>query len=173
VSNPGWVAVGRLFRTRGLRGEMTAEIYSSHPGRAEELKDVVLEVEGRRLPVQVERVWMHDGRPVIKFVGLDSISAAEPWRGADIFVAESERSVPREGEYSHADLIGCVMQPEGAENPLGVVRGIEEYGGSPLLRVEAEDGREILVPFVRAMCREIDVVRKIIRVQLPEGLADL
>ncbi len=144
MSEPGWVAVGRLFRTRGLRGEMTAEIYSSHPGRAEELKDVVLELEGRRLPVQVERVWLHDGRPVIKFVGLDSISAAEPWRGADILVAESERSVPREGEYSHADLIGCVMQPEGADNPLGVVRGIEQ-GTAVLprcLRVEAEDGRE-------------------------------
>jgi ribosomal 30S subunit maturation factor RimM len=35
------------------------------------------------------------------------------------------------------------------------------------------DGREILVPFARAICREIDVAGKIIRVQLPEGLADL
>jgi 16S rRNA processing protein RimM len=152
---------------------MTAEIYSSHPGRAEELKEVVLELEGRRLPVQVERIWFHDGRPVFKFVGMDSISAAEPWRGADVLVAESERSAPHEGEYSHADLISCVMQPIGAENPLGVVRGIENYGGSPLLRVEAVDGREILVPFARAICREIDVARKIIRVELPEGLADL
>ena len=165
--------MGRLFRTRGLRGEMTAEIYSSHPGRAEELKDVVLDLDGRRLPVQVERVWFHDGRPVFKFVGMDSISVAEPWRGADILVAESERSVPREGEFSHADLIGCVMLPTGAENSVGVVRGIEDYGGSPLLRVEAADGREILVPFARSICREIDVARKIIRVELPEGLADL
>jgi 16S rRNA processing protein RimM len=152
---------------------LTAEIYSSHPGRAEELKDVVLELAGRRLPVQVERVWMHDGRPVIKFVGLDSISAAEPWRGADIFVAASERSVPLDGEYSHADLIGCEMRPEGADDSVGVVRGVEDYGGSPLLRVEAADGHEFLVPFARAICREIDVVQKIIRVQLPEGLADL
>jgi len=173
VTDPSWVAVGRLWRTRGLRGEMTAEIYSSHPGRAEELKDVVLDLGGRRLPAQVERVWFHDGRPVIKFAGIDTISAAEPWRGADILVAASERSVPHEGEYSHADLIGCVMQPDGAENPVGVVRGVEEYGGSPLLRVEAVDGREILVPFARAICREIDVAGKIIRVQLPEGLADL
>ncbi|MGH9595101.1 MAG: ribosome maturation factor RimM [Bryobacteraceae bacterium] len=173
MSDPAWVAVGRLWRARGLKGELIGEVYSSHPGRAEELKDVVLELEGRRLPVRVERVWFHDGRPVFKFVGMDSISTVEPWRGADILVAESERSVPREGEFSHADLIGCSVQPAGAENPLGIVRGIEEYGGSPLLRVEAVDGREILVPFARSICREIDVAGKIIRVELPEGLADL
>jgi 16S rRNA processing protein RimM len=173
VNEPGWVAVGRLFRTRGLRGEFIAEIYSSHPGRAEELKDVVLDLAGRRLPVQVERVWFHDGRPVFKFAGMDSIEAAEPWRGADVLVAESERSAPREGEYSHADLIDCEMRTDGEDSLVGVVRGVEEYGASPLLRVEAVDGREILVPFVQAICRDIDVARKVIRVQLPEGLADL
>lgn len=172
MSDPQWVAVGRLLRARGLKGELIAEIYSSHPGRAEELKDVVLELEGRRLSAQVERIWFHDGRPVFKFVGMDSISAVEPWRGADVLVAEAERSVPHEGEYSHVDLIGCVMKDD-AQNLLGVVQGIEEYGGSPLLRVEAADGREILVPFARAICREIDVARKIIRVELPEGLTDL
>jgi hypothetical protein len=40
------IAVGRLFRARGLRGELTGEIYSTQPGREEKLKDVVLELEG-------------------------------------------------------------------------------------------------------------------------------
>ena len=31
----------------------------------------------------------------------------------------------------------------------------------------------MLVPFANAICREIDVARKIIRAELPEGLADL
>ncbi len=55
---------------------------------------------------------------------------------------------------------------------MGVVSGVEDYGGPPLLKVEAADGREILVPFARAICREIDVAAKIIRVELPEGLLD-
>jgi 16S rRNA processing protein RimM len=134
---------------------------------------------------RVERVWYHDRRPVLKFEGMDSISDAEPWEGADILVEESQKAQPEEGEYSHADLIGCTLVSgsvpgagEGAageewERTVGVVRGIEEYGGTPLLKVEATDGREILVPFARSICREIDVAHKIIRVQLPEGLMDL
>jgi 16S rRNA processing protein RimM len=169
-----WVVVGRLLRERGRTGELFAEIYSSQPGRAEKLKNVMLGLGGLRRPVQVERLWYHNGRPVFKFFGIDSISDAEVWRGADLLAPESERARPQPGEYSHADLIGCQMWPaSSAEQPLGIVRGIEEYGGQTLLRVEKPGGREMLVPFADAICREIDVARKIIRAELPEGLAEL
>jgi 16S rRNA processing protein RimM len=164
------VAVGRIFRERGRIGELTAEIYSSQTGRAEKLKDVVLSLAGLKRPVQVERLWYHNGRPVFKFVGIDSISDAEIWRGADLLAPESERARPEPGEYSHADLIGCeIWAPE----PLGIVRGIDDYGGQTLLRIEKSGGGEMLVPFAKAICREIDVARKVIRAELPEGLADL
>jgi 16S rRNA processing protein RimM len=131
---------------------------------------VTLSLAGLKRPVQVERLWYHNGRPVFKFVGIDSISDAQTWRGADLLAPESERARPEPGEYSHADLIGCeIWAPE----PLGTVRGIEDYGSQILLRVEKTAGGEMLVPFANAICREIDVARKIIRADLPEGLADL
>jgi 16S rRNA processing protein RimM len=169
-----WISVGRILRERGRIGELTAEIYSSQPGRAEKLKNVMLSLAGLKRPVQVERLWYHNGRPVFKFSGIDSISDAEKWRGADLLAPESERARPGQGEYSHAELIGCEML---APEPLGVVRAVEEYGGQTLLRVEKyaekRGGGEMLVPFVKAICREIDVARKVIRAELPEGLTEL
>ena len=170
MGDENWVVVGRIHKERGRIGELTAEIYSSQPGRAEKLKDVMLGLGGLKRPVQVERLWYHNGRPVFKFVGIDSISDAEKWRGADLLAPETERALPEEGEYSHADLIGCEIC---APQPLGTVRGVEDYGSQTLLRVEKTAGGEMLVPFVKAICREIDVARKVIRVELPEGLADL
>jgi 16S rRNA processing protein RimM len=174
LEGENWVVVGRILRERGRIGEVTAEIYSSQPGRAEKLKDVMLGLGGLKRPVQVERLWYHNGRPVFKFFGIDSISDAEVWRGADLFAPESERARPEPGEYSHAELIGCeIWEPEPPGASLGVVRGIEDYGGQVLLRVEKRGGGEMLIPFVNAICREIDVTRKIIRVKLPEGLTEL
>ena len=167
------VAVGKILRERGRIGELAAEIYSSQPGRAEKLTDVVLSLAGLKRPVQVERLWYHNGRPVFKFLGIDSISDAQIWRGADLLAPESERARPEQGEYSHADLIGCEVRTLAAEAPVGIVRGIEDYGSQVLLRVEKSAGGEMLIPFANAICREIDVARKIIRVELPEGLADL
>jgi 16S rRNA processing protein RimM len=172
LDDVNWVAVGRILRERGRIGEVTAEIYSSQPGRAEKLKDVMLGLGGLRRPVQVERLWYHNGRPVFKFYGIDSISDAEIWRGAELLAPESERARPEPGEYTHADLIGCELTSV-EEKQLGVVRGVEEYGGQTLLRVEKRAGGEMLVPFAKAICREIDVARKIIRAELPEGLAEL
>jgi 16S rRNA processing protein RimM len=165
------IAVGRLFKAWGNRGELSGEIYSPNPGRAEKLKDVVLELAGGKThPAKVEQVWWHDGRPVFKFVGIDSISDAEQVAGADVLVPDSERELPEEGAYSHADLIGCVLWDR--EKRVGVVRAIEDFGGPTLLEVRLEDGRDALVPFAKAICKEIDVATKNIRAELPEGLLD-
>lgn len=165
------IAAGRLFRTRGNRGELIGEVYSSRPGRAEKLKDVVLELpDGRRRQATIEKTWLHDGRPVFKFFGIDSISDAEPWAGADVLVDDSERELPAEGEYSHADLVGCELWNGAAKT--GVVRGIEDFGGGPLLEVRLNDGRDVLVPFARSICKQIDVGAKTIRAELPEGLLE-
>jgi 16S rRNA processing protein RimM len=148
---------------------LLGELDSPEVGREEKLKEVALEVGGQRRKMQVEEVWRHDGRPVFKFVGIDSMNDAEPLEGAEILVAPEEVAKPEEGAYSYAELVGCRVHGEGFR---GEVQGVEEYGGPPLLQVKAEDGREILIPFVRAICKEIDVAGKMIRVELPEGLLE-
>src|SRR5258708_38686336 len=132
------VAVGRLIRARGRRGELIAEIYSSQEGRAEKLKEVMLDQNGRRQAFRVEEVWHHDGRPVFKFAGIDSIDDAGDWAGADMLVPEAERAKPEAGEYSYADLIGCAMLDK---RPIGTVTGVEEERCPPLLEVGPEDAR--------------------------------
>ena len=134
------------------------------------MSEVRLEKGASYRTARVERVWHHGGRPILKFIGIDSISQAEEWEGADILVDEAERVRPGEGEYSHAELIGCRVLRADLEEEIGVVRGIEEYGGPALLNVEPPGGGELLIPFAREICREIDAERKLIRAWLPEGL---
>ena len=164
-----WVAIGRLWRTRGNRGELLGELDSSDPAREQKMKEVALEMDGQRQAMRVEEVWRHDGRPVFKFEGIDSISEAEKWEGAELLVPASEVELPEEGAYSYAELVGCRVM---GDRELGVVMEVEEYGGAPLLKVEAGDGREVLIPFARSICTEIDVASKTIRVELPEGLLE-
>jgi 16S rRNA processing protein RimM len=172
---------------RGNRGELVAELDSRETGREERLKEVALELGDRAKVVRVQQVWRHpaiyDGRPVFKFAGIDSIADAEAWQGAAILVAPEDVASPPEGEYSHADLIGSrvfewdedKVKESGLESGelVGVVEGVEEFGGPPLLQVRAEDGREILIPFARSICKRVDVASKTIGVELPEGLLDL
>ena len=163
------MAIGRLWRTRGNRGELLGELDSSDPDRERKLREVALEVDGRRQVMRVEETWRHDGRPVFKFEGIDSISDAEKWEGAEMLVPASEVEPPEAGAFSYADLVGCKVVGDAV---IGVVTEVEAYGGAPLLKLEAADGREILIPFARSICKVIDVASKTIRVELPEGLLE-
>ena len=78
-----------------------------------------------------------------------------------------------EGEFYQSDLVGWEVLDAKTGQTLGTVEGWQEYGGPPLLVVRGADGREILIPFAKSICTEIDPTAGKILVDLPEGLADL
>ena len=172
-----WVAIAILGKTRGNRGELLAIPLAGRPDRFEGLERVWLFGEDPHLGAgsrfEVESVWLHDGRPVIKFRGIDSISDAEALTGAEVRLPASERMPLEEDEVYQADLIGCAVLERGASQPLGEVTGVQEAGGSNLLEVRMHEGGELLVPFARAICVEINVAARRIVVDLPAGLKDL
>lgn len=167
-----WVTIGRLWKVRGIRGEILAEIDSSKPGREKRLADVQLVLEGRTRASKVEAAWWHQGRLVLKFVGLDSINDAKIWEGAEIRVAPGDVEPPEPGAYSYADLIGCTVEASGC-GEIGELQEIVEFGSAPILLIKAKDGREHMVPFVRAYLKEVNVAGRHIMLDPPEGLLDL
>ncbi len=166
--NNEWTAIAALVRPRGNKGELTAVSLSSKPDRFANLTKVHLFGDGAEYTV--ERVWEHDGALVFKFAGIDSINDAEKLRGAEVRVPFEERVALDEGEYFQSDLVGCEVRDLVCDRLIGRVTGWEEYGGPSLL--EVDNGR-ILIPFVKAICPEIDPAARVIKVQLPEGLEDL
>lgn len=166
-----WIVIGRLLRARGNRGELIGEFDSADPQREDRLKQVALSKGGKREPIDLEEVWRHQERPIFKFVGVDSISQAEAWAGAEILVPPDEVDRPEAGAYTHGDLIGCRIESGGAF--IGTVESVSEGAGPSLLQVLTADRREILIPFVAAYLQNVDIAGKTIRVQLPEGLLDL
>jgi 16S rRNA processing protein RimM len=165
---PEWVTIAILGKPRGNRGEVTGIALSSHADRYSALKTVHLFGSGQA--IEIERVWEHEGTLIFKFRGVDSISAAEELRGAEVRIPGSERAQVEDGEFYHSDLIGCELRDRASGRRIGEVTGVEEYGGPALLEV---DGGRVLVPFVRAICVEIRPQDRLILVELPEGLENL
>ena len=165
-----WVAVALLHRARGIRGEVSAESLSSKPERFAKLKKVRL--AGGSLPgtYEVEEVWQHGGSLIFKFTGIDSMTDAEKLRGAEVQVPRAERVELEPGEYFHSDVIGCEVRDRASDRVIGKVTNFEEYGGPPLIEI---DGGRMLIPFVKAICVDIQPEAKLIRVELPEGLEEL
>ena len=163
----GWVAIAVLGKPRGIHGELTAIPLSGKPERYQALDAVFLFGSGARY--EVESSWFHQGTLILKFRGVDTMSAAELLRGAEVRVPLDQRAPLEPGEFFQDDLLGCQVIDRRTGQTLGAVSGWQDGGGSGLLVVDGD----LLIPFVRSICVEIDPQAKRISVELPEGLKDL
>ena len=161
-----WVTVALLGKTRGRHGELTAVSLSDKPERFQALTEVWLFGNGARH--EVENTWFHDGTLIFKFRGIDSIDAAETLSGCEVRIPAQDRVPLDAGEFFQDDLIGCDVVDRRTGASLGRVTRFEESGGAGNLAVG-----DLLIPFARAICVEIDPAARRIAVELPEGLKDL
>lgn len=168
--------MARLGRAWGRRGEIIADSLTSGPERFTGVKEVYLFEPGGAAqagrPFGLESVWEHRARLVFKFHGVDSISDAEPLQGAEVRLPRSERAPLADGEFYQSDIIGCDVVERSTGERIGAVVDWVDNGGPLLLEVSGTD-KPILIPFVKAICVEIDVAGRRIAVELPEGLKDL
>ena len=172
------MVVAEILRPRGNRGEVLAQSQTDVPGRLPELKRAHARLaDGADVPVEITEAWVHDGAWVLKFAGVDSIGEAERFRGADVWIPADERGTLPEGEFFESDLLGCALVDAATGVQLGRLEGWQACGdrtqvGPPLMQLYV-NGREVLIPFVPAICREVDLTTRTIRVALPAGLLDL
>ncbi|MCC6826552.1 MAG: 16S rRNA processing protein RimM [Acidobacteria bacterium] len=163
------VAVAKAVRPRGLKGELVCDLLTDFPERFEGLDNVTAVLPAGERPLTIESHWFQAGRIVLKFAGVDNVDSAEELRGADICVGEDEAVELDEGEFFDWQLEGCrVEDTAGVE--IGIVKELMRTGGTDLLVVIGE--REHLIPFAEAICTAVDVERKLIVIDPPDGLLE-
>jgi 16S rRNA processing protein RimM len=167
-----YIAIARIARTRGNRGEVLADLHTDFPDRFRSLEEVWLEFyDGHRQCMALEESWQHKGRIVLKFLGVDTISSAEHYVGCWVQIPIDKATRLPEGTYFDHDLIGCSVEDVHGSR-LGVVCDILRIAGNSQLVVR-NAGREFMIPAVERICIRISIAEKRILVDPPEGLMDL
>ena len=191
------MALARILRARGNKGEVAAELLTDFPQRLTNVREVFLgDSSGKDDPwrIAVQSFWIdrnHPGRAVFHFEGSASISEAEKFCGLDVLLPFEQRVTLPAGQYFVSELIGCSVFEVPSETSayssppcsmatapsvLGVVSDVQNTGedvsGTPLLVVGTRQG-ELLIPLAQEICSRIDVAARRIHVVLPEGLRNL
>jgi 16S rRNA processing protein RimM len=170
------LVVGRLVAPQGLRGELRVLPLSDFPERFTRPGQRWLRpLKGLAKPVQLVA-----GRPlpgkelfVIRLEACDSREAAEALVGQDLLVPISDRPRLARGEFHLLDLVGLEARLLPAGELLGRVTNLL-HAGNDLLEVElAENGRKILVPFVKAIVPQVELGEGWIGLTPPPGLLEL
>jgi 16S rRNA processing protein RimM len=164
-----------VVKTQGRRGEVASEVLSDIPERfaiGMRLMALPRGADAGRRDLEVQELWPHKGMLVLKFAGVDSISAAELLVGCELQVPRSQRSKLDAGWNYISDLVGCTVLDQGRE--IGRIAEVQFGAGeAPLLIVRDIAKRMVEVPFAEAYLDTVDVERKQVCMNLPEGLLEV
>ena len=172
--NEDLIAIAKLVRTRGLRGELVADLLTDFPERFDDLENVIaVAPNNKRRELIIENFWFQKERIILKFKGFNSIEAAEMLRDHEICVPATETVKLTEDEFFDWQLEGCeVFNADGTK--LGAVAEIMRNGATEILVVASaiEGKKDFLIPFVNEFCRAIDIENKLIRVDVSPEILD-
>ena len=172
-SSGEFITLARVVKTQGRHGEVAVEVHSDVPDRfAAGMRLSALLPDGLRQELQIESLWPHKNFLVLKFVGVDSISHAEPLVRCELQVPRSQRAHLKAGWNYVSDLIGCTVFDHGRE--IGRIEDVRSGAGeAPLLIVADSVGTRFDVPYAEAYLEGTDIARKQVRMKLPEGMLEI
>jgi 16S rRNA processing protein RimM len=165
------LAVGRITKSVGVRGEVKLEALSDRRQRFRELREVWVGSDGRTARREtVEAVRFLRDAPVVKLRGVDSRTAADELRGEFLFVEAASVAPLPEGSFYVHEIVGLTVVTEEGD-AVGRVRDVCRLPGGDVWCVEMQ-GREIMIPAVQALVRRVDLREGKIVIRAIEGLLE-
>jgi 16S rRNA processing protein RimM len=164
------VTIGKIVGVHGIKGYIKihceAESFSVFaPGNSV----IVRDPKGGSREMEIV-----DSRPqgrmlLLLLKGVSDRNMAELLPGSDLLVEKSSLPELEPDTYYWSDIVGMsVFAVDG--QPVGTVASLIETGSNDVYVVQTPDAGEILIPAIASVVLEIDLNRKLMRVNLPKGL---
>lgn len=165
------VALGRIVNTHGIRGELRVLPYNPDTEALHAGTEVSLRHAGSTRSVRVESSRRHKNLILITIAGIASMTDAEALVGSEVEVAADALPAPSDGEAYHFQLIGLEVITTAGER-VGVVEEIFTTAANDVCIVRAEGGREVLIPYVDNIIREVDLDNRKLVIEPIPGLLE-
>ena len=174
-STEEWLEVGKIVSAQGLKGELRVNPASdfaerfTKPGKrwlqksTEQPKEVNL-IRGRQIP----------GKSlfVIAIEGINNRTMANTLIGYKFLVQSTDIPKLNSNEFHFLDLLDLQVKLNKESKPIGKITNLIN-AGNDLLVMESNEGKKILIPFVKTIVPTIDLKNHWIIVNPPSGLLDL
>lgn len=169
---PGGVKAGKISKPNGLQGKVNM-ILDPQAGKLIKTDiPLFINLDGQRVPFFVEELdFVSFDMAIVKFEFIDSLEQAREISGCEVHLDRSQKSVSQEDTSDFSRVIGF----EAHDQETGYLGKVTDYIASdknPVLVIEFEK-KELLVPAVKALIRQVNYKEQSIHFNLPEGLTTL
>lgn len=161
--------VGQIVNTFGVKGMLKVKPFTDDVNRFEELKKVYICKKEKLEEVEIEEVKYHKDMVLLKVKGIEDMNEAEKVKGLYLKIdRKNAKKLPKD-TYFIADLLSLEVYSDTGEL-LGKVDDIFRTGANDVYVVKNENGKQLLLPGIPDVIKEIDLEKGIIIVHLLKGL---
>lgn len=170
--NEKMFTVGKIINTHGIKGEVKVHRISDFDERFDVGEKLFVIMENKQ-PIQVEIVGhrIHKGFDLILLKGFESINDVEPLKNSYLKITEEQLTELEENEYYYHEIINCNVFLNTGEK-VGIIKEILSPGANDVWVVKPEKGKDILIPYINDVVKEIDIDAKKVVIEPIEGLLD-
>lgn len=164
-----YLEVGQIVNTFGIKGQVKVVPFTDDINRFDELKEIYIEKKNELKLFQIEKVNYNKNVVLLKLKGIDSIEEANVYRNCYIKIDRKDaRKLPKD-TYFIVDLLGLDVYTD--ENKLlGKVDDIYNTGSNDIYVVKDEMGKQILLPAIKDVLKQVDLDNGKIIVHIINGL---
>ncbi len=160
------IEIGRIVNTHGLKGHIKAEPWCDGIETFEYLDRVFV----NNVEYKIDSVKIQKNLFLIKFDNLDTVEDAEKLKNKVIYANEDEMPPLPEGVYYLRDIMGLSVF-EG-ENLIGEIVDWIETGANNVYIIKRSKGKDVLIPAIDSVIKEIDIENNKMLVEIPKGLME-
>lgn len=163
------VIIGKILSPHGVKGEVKVQPLTDYPERFHRTKNVWL--DAKKNYYEIENIREQLEIFLIKFRSVDDRDEAEKLTNSFLTIDPEQVIELPPGHFYHFQIIGLeVYDVQGA--CLGQIIDIIETGANDVYVVKREEKKDLLIPALKTIVREIDIRSKRMIVELPAGLDD-
>lgn len=163
--------IGAIIKTKGLKGEL--QLYVDFENLdAIEISALFIDMAGKLVPYFVESIKYHHNNTAYLFLeDIDTNEKASKLVKKDVYLSNKLKPKKKKSDFTLKDLVGFTAIDED-EGQLGKITSIQELP-QQLIATVTYKNCEVLFPLNEEIIKGIDVVKEIVRIDLPEGLLDI
>lgn len=164
-----YLEIGQIVNTFGIKGMVKVKPFTENVKRFDKLEKIYIENKKSRKEYEIEEVKYHKDMVLIKFKGINTLEEANLLRESCLIIDREKEEPLEEGTYYIVDMIGLEVYTEEGEL-LGKLEDIFNTGSNDIYVVKNELGKQILLPAIGEVIKQIDMENKKMIVHLISGL---
>lgn len=165
------VSVAKILNFHGIKGEAKIGFSKKNTDFIQTMTHAFIKTDTDFVEVNILSVKFNNKCAIMKFEGINSIDELMEYKGCSLYVPEEDlKEDLDEDEFLTSDLVG--MEVFTNDKKIAVVVGLSNNGGTDLLTVKTASGKISYVPFVKDICKEIDMENNRIIIEHLEGLIE-